>query len=399
MSGIPAARLGDLGLCSKRKKTAPAIEGSNNVLINGRPAVRQGDAYAAPVGGVLASGSPTVFINGRPAGRIGDTITGGWVDTTGSPNVFIGSSSPPGSRKPFREKCEKCTPVDVPVPADKSKETPVEKSKKNKQTCDLITAEMLKIVWPKGSDENLQAIAEELNYSINIGLIDTKERLAHFLGQTAIEAGAGLRLRENLNFTTAKILADTFSGFSSTGKRKGPPNQKAHDIFKIKNMQEREAAIAKVAYENNKNLGNTEKGDGYKFIGRGIKQLTGRWNYTNFQKNYPSLWGEEDVDFVENPELLEQPKYAVRSALYFWHSKKLWKLADEGVTEAVANKISEIINKYDGDSFTRRWEEVDRIYKNNKFNNICYNTEKKLSNLKAKNPYNNDRKKRKGEKQ
>jgi len=119
MTGIPAARLGDLGLCSKRKKTAPAIEGSNNVLINGRPAVRQGDAYAAPVGGNLAAGSPTVFINGRPAGRIGDSITGGWVDTTGSPNVFIGSSSPPGSRKPFREKCEQCTPVDVPVPADK----------------------------------------------------------------------------------------------------------------------------------------------------------------------------------------------------------------------------------------------------------------------------------------
>ena len=90
------------------------MEGSPNVIINGRPAVRKGDAYAVdgcsvcpapPHSRKLAKGSPTVFFNGKQAGRIGDPIDCGGVDITGSPNVFIGASSPPGSRKPFREKC------------------------------------------------------------------------------------------------------------------------------------------------------------------------------------------------------------------------------------------------------------------------------------------------------
>lgn len=75
-----------------------AIEGSPNVFVNGKQAVRVGDAYAAhgcpscPVPShsrTLAAGSPTVFINGRPAGRIGDAIDCGGVAQTGSDNVFL----------------------------------------------------------------------------------------------------------------------------------------------------------------------------------------------------------------------------------------------------------------------------------------------------------------------
>lgn len=115
MGGKPAARLGDIGSghgC--HFPPSPAVEGSPNVFINNRPAVRQGDAYAAHAcpkhggghGRALASGSPTVFFNNMQAGRIGDPIDCGGSDITGSPNVFIGASSPPGSRKPFREQCE-----------------------------------------------------------------------------------------------------------------------------------------------------------------------------------------------------------------------------------------------------------------------------------------------------
>jgi Uncharacterized conserved protein len=113
--GLPAARLGDIGSGhSCHYPPSPAVEGSPNVIINGRPAVRKGDAYAVhgcsvcpapPHSRKLAKGSPTVFFNGKQAGRIGDPIDCGGVDITGSPNVFIGASSPPGSRKPFREKC------------------------------------------------------------------------------------------------------------------------------------------------------------------------------------------------------------------------------------------------------------------------------------------------------
>jgi len=90
---------------------------------------------------------------------------------------------------------------------------------------------------------------------------------------------------------------------------------------------------------------------------------------------------------VDNPELLEQPKYAVRSALYFWRSKKLWEIADGGMTKNVANSITEVINPGESpEKKTLRWDTVEKIYKHPAFKNICYNTEEALSNKKAKEP-------------
>lgn len=115
MTGLPAARLGDTGSGHDcHYPSTQAVEGSHNVFINGRPAVRVGDAYAAhgcntcsaPAHGrKLAEGAPTVFINGKPAGRIGDAIDCGGFHITGSPNVFIGNSSPTGDYDPFEEEC------------------------------------------------------------------------------------------------------------------------------------------------------------------------------------------------------------------------------------------------------------------------------------------------------
>lgn len=80
-------------LCPPR----PAVSGSPNVFINGRPAHRLGDAWAShgcPVhgahGGVLTGGSASVFVNGRPLGRVGDSVSCGSTAAEGSPNVFAG---------------------------------------------------------------------------------------------------------------------------------------------------------------------------------------------------------------------------------------------------------------------------------------------------------------------
>lgn len=95
-----AARKGDIGAAHGCFPSSPAIEGSGDVFINGKPAVRVGDAYAAhgcgkcaPHGRNAAQGSATVNINGRPAVRIGDSIHCGGNAQTGSPNVFIGDET------------------------------------------------------------------------------------------------------------------------------------------------------------------------------------------------------------------------------------------------------------------------------------------------------------------
>jgi putative chitinase len=78
-----------------------------------------------------------------------------------------------------------------------------------------------------------------------------------------------------------------------------------------------------VAYEGRKDLGNIYPGDGVRFRGRGLIQLTGRSNYERASKAL-------GVDFVSNPELLEQPEWAVKSACWWWADKGLNEIADKG---------------------------------------------------------------------
>lgn len=90
------------------------------------------------------------------------------------------------------------------------------------------------------------------------------------------------------------------------------------------------------AYEGRKDLGNTEPGDGVKFKGRGLIQITGRVNYKLLTDYFK-------VDFISNPELLEQPLYAATSAAWFWDKHKLNTLADQN-TEDSFKAITKIIN-------------------------------------------------------
>ena len=70
-----------------------------------------------------------------------------------------------------------------------------------------------------------------------------------------------------------------------------------------------------------------EDGDGAKYIGRGLIQVTGKENYTHC--------GEAlGVDLITNPQLLEEPRYAALSAGWFWNKKGLNALADEGTKDA-----------------------------------------------------------------
>jgi putative chitinase len=87
------------------------------------------------------------------------------------------------------------------------------------------------------------------------------------------------------------------------------------------------------AYEGRKDLGNTEPGDGIRFKGRGLIQLTGR-------SNYQSLSNAFGIDFVREPELLKTPELAVKSSLWFWKSKNLNAIADSGDFKLLTKRIN-----------------------------------------------------------
>ncbi|WP_334086530.1 hypothetical protein [Helicobacter typhlonius] len=96
-------------------------------------------------------------------------------------------------------------------------------------------------------------------------------------------------------------------------------------------------------------LGNIQQGDGYKFRGRGIKQLTGRDHYTKFSKYAKNKnWVDTFDYFVNNPDsITTNGKFALLSAVYFWNSKELYKIADkqsENNTNEIVKQITKKVN-------------------------------------------------------
>ena len=106
--------------------------------------------------------------------------------------------------------------------------------------------------------------------------------------------------------------------------------QIAHESGELRYVEEIASGIA---YEHRKDLGNTQPGDGMKFKGRGLIQITGRNNYFECGKAL-------GVDLITNPELLETPDLACRSAAWFWTSHGLNDLADKGDFERITKRIN-----------------------------------------------------------
>ncbi|MDD2728338.1 glycoside hydrolase family 19 protein [Malikia sp.] len=100
---------------------------------------------------------------------------------------------------------------------------------------------------------------------------------------------------------------------------------------------------AQAGYEGRADLGNRLPGDGQRFMGRGLIQITGRFNYRALSAGL-KLVRKDAPDFERTPELLEQPEWAALSAAWYWHSRSLSALADAGDFERITRKINGGLN-------------------------------------------------------
>jgi len=151
-----------------------------------------------------------------------------------------------------------------------------------------LTVDTIKEICPSAQKINIIKYLSFLNNAMKRYDINTAQRVASFLAQLLHESGG---------FMYVKELA--------SGE----------------------------AYEGRKDLGNTEIGDGRRYKGRGLIQLTGRANYKQVGKDF-------GIDLIGQPELLEEPKWAVESACHFWKSHGLNEICEK--YDVV--KVTKIIN-------------------------------------------------------
>ncbi len=152
----------------------------------------------------------------------------------------------------------------------------------------MITAKLLKQIAPNAKQAILDDLEKYFDKYLEKYGVNTHLRICHFLAQAAHES-AGF-----------KTLEEYASG---------------------------------AAYEGRKDLGNTKAGDGVKYKGRGIFQLTGKANY--------AIYGEKlGVDLVSNPKLAATAEISVQVALEYWNSKKLSVLADQGNIDRITKLIN-----------------------------------------------------------
>lgn len=216
-----------------------------------------------------------------------------------------------------------------------------------------IPLEVLKQIFPS-STTMLNAIADELNMALKLsatqGLINTKRKLAHLLAQVKQEIGSGAVIVENLDYSELKL-----SKFSYYKKHPVEAQQDGRTSTHPANQE----AIANKIYANRLGNGNVASGDGWKYRGRGIIQLTGKYNYQVFTTEYNKIWGD-NMDFIANPDEVLNPKYAVRSALVFWKIHNLSGLAEKGISEADSNAITKVVNIYTP-SYLQRFNNLKAI--------------------------------------
>jgi putative chitinase len=153
---------------------------------------------------------------------------------------------------------------------------------------------------------------DALNETFERFQIDTPMRQASFIGQCSHESANFKVLEENLNYRAATLL----KLFPRTPKRTWgftPEEAAAYERQPKK--------IANRIYGNRMNNRDEASGDGFRFRGRGILQLTGAANYHHAGKAL-------GVDFIMEPDLVATPKYAAMTAGWFWNTHKINQFAD-----------------------------------------------------------------------
>lgn len=182
----------------------------------------------------------------------------------------------------------------------------------------------------------------------NIYGLNTKERVIAFLSNVIHESGYLKAVEENLNYSKENLLK-VFSKYFTASQ--------------AASYARKPQAIANRVYANRMGNGNEASGEGWKYRGKGLIQVTGKLNHIACGKFLQQ-------DFVTHPELLLTPEFAVHSAFWFWVSNNLNIWADKITAEKSVSKkeqyykdIASIINRGSPGKLPIGWEDRNNLRK------------------------------------
>jgi putative chitinase len=183
-----------------------------------------------------------------------------------------------------------------------------------------VTLDLLQHLCPKTKQSVLETYLEPFNTAAAYyEMTANPARLAGFLAQTVHESGGFNFTKENLNYS-AKGLMGTFKKYFPTD-----------DL--AKQYEKQPEKIANRVYANRMGNGDESSGDGYRFCGRGLIQLTGRINYTKFAQDL-------GMSIEDTVAYLETPNGAVASAGWFWDNNNLNQYCDSGDFVMLTKRIN-----------------------------------------------------------
>jgi len=266
--------------------------------------------------------------------------------------------------------------------------------------------EQIKAIFNKATDARVRTIATELNKSYvsngetkklyEIFELNNCKKRAHFFAQVYVESTSNLSGAfngESLNYSVKALVSGyPFKSFLKEKYKKeaykigrGPytyyievkeidkKTKKEIIVKKAVNIpasqKANQKAIANIAYDDanrgkNYKLGNTQIGDGWKFRGRGLLQITGRSNYTNSQKIINKKIPNSGVDLSKGYDTFTA-KEAVFAGLADWYEKKCHLEADKGITPSHVDNVTRKINKATKTYADRKkaFERMKKIFK------------------------------------
>lgn len=246
-----------------------------------------------------------------------------WVEWV-APEPTEAPEEPPAEEPAAPEPARAPAPAPIPAPAP--------------AVASVITVAHLTAMGV--SPSNAAKYCDAINEACSRFQINSRARITGFVAHICTESGRLSAVRENLNYSALRL--------TQVWPRRFPT------IAAATPYAMNPEALANKTYGDG--LGNTQPGDGYRFLGRGFIQITGRFNYTACGKAL-------GLDLAAHPELLEQPEYAALSAAWFWSSHGCNSVADADTEDALRQTTKIINGGVNGwDDRLMNWKKARRVF-------------------------------------